>query len=92
MDDRLPMAKRLNAEKEHCIIVRFVPHGDPRKMLDITVALVPDKNPQGRTVWNVWHRWGSKEKFLEQFNKIWEFPRQINPATTPPELKIEDYD
>ena len=92
VDDRLPTSKRLHVEKEHCIIVRFIPHGDPRKILDITVALVPDKNPEGQTGWNVWHRWGSKEKFIEQFNKIWEFPRQMSPATTPPLMKIEDFD
>lgn len=92
VDDRLPVSKRLRVEKEHCIIVRFVPHGNPKKLLDITVALVPDKNPEGQTVWNVWHRWGSKEKFIEQFNKIWELPRQMSPATTPPLLKIEDCD
>lgn len=92
VDDRLPMSKRLRVEKEHCISVRFVPHGNPKKLLDITVALVPDKNPEGQTGWNVWHRWGSKEKFIEQFNKTWEFPRQMSPATTPPLLKMEDYD
>ena len=92
VDDRLPASKRLHVEEENCIIVRFVPHGNSQKLLDITVALVPDKNPEGQTVWNVWHRWGSKEKFIEQFNKIWELPRQMSPATTPPLLKIDDCD
>lgn len=92
VDDRLPMSKRFRVENEHSIIVRFVPHGNPRKILDITVALVPDKNPEGQTGWNVWHSWGSKEKFIEQFNKTWEFPRKMSPATTPPELKVEDFD
>ncbi len=73
VDGRLPMAKRLRVEKEQCIVVRFVPHGNPKKLLDITVVLVPDKNPEGQTEWNVWHRWGSKEKFVEQFNKTWGF-------------------
>lgn len=92
VDDRLPISKRMRVESEHSIIVRFVPHGNPRKILDITVALVPDKNPEGQTGWNAWHRWGSKEKFIEQFNKTWEFPRQMSPATTPPLLRIEDFD
>lgn len=75
VDDRLPMSKRMRVENERSIIVRFVPHGNPGKLLDITVALVPDKNPEGQTSWNVWHFWGSKEKFIEQFDKIWELPR-----------------
>lgn len=92
VDDRLPMSKRMRVESEHSIIVRFVPHGNPRKILDITVVLVPDKNPAGQTGWNVWHRWESKEKFIEQFNKTWELHRQMSPAAAPPLLRIEDFD
>lgn len=43
MDDRLPMSKRMRVEHERSITVRFVPHGNPRKILDITVVLVPEK-------------------------------------------------
>jgi len=92
VDDRLPMSKRFSEESKHSIIVRFVPHGNPRKILDITVVLVPDKNPEGQTGWNVWHHSGSKEEFIEQFNKGWELPRAMSPATTPPVLRIEDFD
>ena len=92
VDDRLPMSKRMRVVSEHSIIVRFVPHGNPRKILDITVVLVPDKNPEGQNGWNAWHRYGSKEKFIEQFNKTWEFPRKMSPAATPPLLRIEDFD
>ena len=92
VDNRLPMSKRMRVESEKSIIVRFVPHGNARKMLDITVVLVPDKNPEGQTGWNVWHRYGSKEAFIEQFNKTWELPRKMSPATTPPLLKTEDFD
>ena len=92
VDDRLPRSKRFSEESKNSIIVRFVPHGNPRKILDITVVLVPDKNPEGQTGWNVWHHYGSKEKFIEQFNKGWELPRAMSPATTPPVLRIEDFD
>ena len=92
VDDRLPRSKRFSEESKHSIIVRFVPHGNPRKILDITVVLVPDKNPEGQTGWNVWHHSGSKEEFIEQFNKGWELPRAMSPATTPPVLRIEDFD
>lgn len=92
VDDRLPMSKRFRMECERSIIVRFIPHGNPRKMLDITVVLVPDKNPEGQTGWNAWHRYGSKEKFIEQFNKSWELLRKMSPAATPPLLRVEDFD
>lgn len=94
VDDRLPMSKRMRVESERSIIVRFVPHGNATKLLDITVALVPDKNPEGQTGWNVWHRWGSKEKFIEQFNAIWDKHRawSPNPNTCPPILREEDFD
>lgn len=72
VDDRLPMSKRMRAENEHSIIVRFIPHGNHRKILDITVVLVPDKNPEGQTGWNVWHHWGSKKAFIDHYNAAWE--------------------
>ena len=71
VDDRLPLSKRMRVASEHSINVRFVPHGYPRKMLDITVVLVPDKNPEGQTGWNVWHRFGSKKAFVDYHNKTW---------------------
>ena len=88
------MSKQMRVENERSIIVRFVPHGNPGKLLDITVALVPDKNPEGQTSWNVWHFWGSKEKFIEQFNAIWDKHRawSPNPNTCPPILREEDFD
>ena len=93
VDDRLPILKRMCVESERSIIVRFVPHGNPRKILDITVVLVPDKNPKGQTGWNVWHHYGSKEKFIEQFNKTWQSPGKMSPAANrPPLLRIEDFD
>lgn len=71
VDDRLPMMKRMRVESEHSIIVRFVPHGDPRKILDITVVLVPDKNLEGQTGWNAWYPFGSKKAFMEHHNRTW---------------------
>lgn len=87
----LPPMKQLRANCENSIIVRFVPHGDPRKILDITVALVPDKHPEGQTGWNVWHRWGSKAAFIAHFNE-----RESHWAWAPeaclPILREEDFD
>ena len=94
VDDRLSMSKRLRAMSEKSIIVRFVPHGNHRKILDITVVLVPDKNPEGQTGWNVWHGWGSKKAFIEHYNAIWDKHRdqRSDPNALPPILKEEDFD
>lgn len=91
-DDRLPVSKSLQVKNENSIVVRFIPHGNHRKILDITVALVPDENPWGQTGWNVWHHHGSKEEFIEEYNKTWEFLRESDPANAPLLLKIEDFD
>lgn len=88
VDDRLPASKRMRAEREREISVRFKPHGDSRKMLDITVVLVPDKNPQGQTGWNVWHQFGSKEAYLKMHNNTWSKYPNCEDAL----LKEEDYD
>ena len=92
VDPRLPMSKQLRATLDQSIIVRFVPHGNPRKILDVTVVLVPDKNHEGQTGWTVWHRWGSKEKFIAQFNESWDAHRKWAPDACPPVLRIEDFD
>ena len=64
VDERLPPSKQLEVVYERSITVRFVPHGNPRKILDITVVLVPDQNPEGLFGWNVWKEWGSKKAFI----------------------------
>lgn len=94
VDDRLPIIKKFDAESERRIVVRFVPHGNPRKILDITVVLVPDKNPEGQTWWNVWHRWGTKKAYIDDYNKTWGGirMRSSGPINSPPILKEEDFD
>ena len=95
VDERLPFMKRMRMMMDgHEIVVRFVPHGDPRKILDITVVLVPDKNHGGQTGWNVWHSFGSKEAFLEFHNDsemhYWgRFPTE---QQRPKLMKREDFD
>ena len=88
--DRAPIMK----QKERSIYINFTPVGNPRKMLDITVAFVPDQNPLGQTGWNIWHAHGSKKAFIEYHNKIWKRVRAIetNPDSCLPLLKEEDFD
>lgn len=88
VDDRIPTAKRMRMESEQEITVRFVPQGDPRKMLDITVVIVPDKNPAGQTGWNVWYQFGSKKAFIQFYNKTWS----KHPNCEHLLLREEDYD
>ena len=81
-------------QAERSIHINFTPVGNPRKMLDVTVVFMPDKNPGGQTGWNVWHRCGSKKAFIEQFNVTWSKNRtwSSNPNACPPILKEEDFD
>lgn len=94
VDDGLPMSKQMRVASERSIIVRFVPHGNARKILDITVVLVPDKNPEGQTGWNVWHHWGSKKAFIDQYNAAWEKNWSWSSELTENRdvLKEEDFD
>ena len=79
-DERLPIKKQMDMEMDREIVVRFVPQGNPRKTLDITVILQPDKNPEGQTGWNVWQFWDSKEAFLDWHN---ENQRQMKKKVPP---------
>lgn len=88
VDERLPARKRIEAEFERSFVVRFVPHGNPRKILDITVVLVPDKNPAGQTGWNVWHSSGSKAAYIERYNRNWGMHTPVKTQM----LRIEDFD
>lgn len=75
VDERRSPSKQLEEIYERSITVRFVPHGSPRKILDITVVLVPDRNPEGQYGWNVWKKWGFKETLIKQLNRIWDGSR-----------------
>jgi len=94
VSNSVPKDKRSLMEMEQRITVSFVPHGNPRKTLDITVVLVPDGNPQGKAVWNVWKLSGSKKAFIEHHNKVWKSIRAIepDPDSCLPLLNEEDFD
>lgn len=93
VDERLPIGKQMRMNLEREIIVRFIPRGDRRKCLDIAVVLVPDKNFEGQVGWNVWQDFGSKEAYIDQYNKGWAVHRSFAPpGTLPPVLRREDYD
>ncbi len=85
IDERLPKAVREELEFTRSVGIRFTPHGNKRKLLDITVQFIPDENPEGRTEWNVWRQFGSKENFIKEYNK-----RFVGAVQVP--LRIEDFD
>lgn len=92
VDERLPIGKQMHMNFEREITVRFIPRGDRRKCLDITVVLVPDKNLEGQVGWNVWHGFGSKEAYIDWYNDSWATHRSYAPGVLPPVLRREDYD
>ncbi len=93
VDERLPEMKKWRMQSDREIYVRFIPHGNPRKVLDIAVVFVPDKNPEGQVGWVVWQYSGSKEAYIDQFNKGWAGHRKFAPPEAlPPVLHREDFD
>ena len=90
---RMKPEKRYQLERERIRTISFVPHGNPRKMLDITVVLIPDGNPDNQAQWNIWHQHGSKEAFIKWHNKMWKMIGAIetDPNQVLPLLKLEDF-
>lgn len=91
---RLKREKRWELMVERGIYLEFVPRGDSRKTLDITVTVVPDQNPEGQIQWNVWKPWGSKGAFIVHHNKTWKRVRAFEEDESQclPLLKEEDFD
>ena len=57
------------------------------------MVFVPDKNPEGQTGWVVWQYSGSKEAYIDQFNRGWVSHRSFAPPEAlPPVLRREDFD
>lgn len=91
---RMHKDKRRVMEYERRITVAFTPEGNPRKRLDITLVFMPDKNPQGGTQCNIWSKHGSKQAFIEHYNKIVKRVRAIEGCAddSMPYLQEEDFD
>lgn len=95
VDERLPEGKKFRLRLDREIYVRFIPHGNPRKLLDIAVVFVPDKNPAGQVGWIVWQYSGSKEAYIEERNKSGLEYYAKNRSKGYPEPKLlnrEDFD
>lgn len=65
----LPLEKRIDEEFNRSFGVRFTPHGNPRKLLDIKIHLLPLENPKGQCVWYVYRFRNTKSEYIEWFNE-----------------------
>ena len=72
--NELLKSKQITADREYGITIAFIPHGNRRKSLDITVSFIPDENPEGQVSWNVWKRFGSKEAFFKNNKQFAQLP------------------
>lgn len=93
VDDRLPPRKLFDKRHENSVTVRFIPHGNPRKILNITVVLMPDKNPDGLFSWNVLDHYSSKAELIARYNDgQYMFLELRDPDYVPDLLHEEDFD
>ncbi|MGN0595257.1 MAG: hypothetical protein ACI4I6_08865 [Hominimerdicola sp.] len=75
VDNSLPYNVFSDKEFKHEIGVRFTPVGNPRKMLDIMVALVPLSNfkMEACAEWYVWMHYKSKADYIKSHNESWKW-------------------
>ncbi|MBQ7612384.1 MAG: hypothetical protein IJU92_04850 [Spirochaetaceae bacterium] len=90
--DGLPPLRKVDEEMKRNFSVSFIPEGNPRKVLDITVHFIPLKNREGQCVWCAWLFDGTKRAFIEQYNKHWSEVTKDHKSTNIKQLNIEDYD
>lgn len=90
---RMTWKKRSELELRRMRKLTFVPHGDPRKMLDVTIVIIPDGFPENRFAWNIWKPYGSKEELIKFHNDINKRILRFtgNPDDCLPLLKKADY-
>ena len=65
----LPPSKYQSECFRRCISLRYTPQGDPRKVLDIELNVIPQKAPEGGIHFCVWKPYGSKEAYIEARNE-----------------------
>ncbi len=70
VSESIPWMKRTWLAFEREIGVRFTPVGNPRKVLDITVAIYPLENPHGLVSWCVYAGFGTKRRYIEKHNAM----------------------
>ena len=70
VSDSLPPQVKMKKEFARSFGIRYVPKGNKRKFLDITVIFAPLSNfDQGQCGWRVWSRAGSKRDYIREHNQ-----------------------
>ena len=70
VSDGLPPQVKMKKEFARSFGIRYVPNGNKRKFLDITVVFAPLSNfEKGQCAWRVWSRAGSKRDFIREKNQ-----------------------
>ena len=67
--DQLPKSEKSKLLFERSFSVKFTPRGNRKMMLDITIEFIPDANPQGKAVWNIWSGYETKKKYIQKYNR-----------------------
>ena len=70
VNPNLPIMKLGDMESKRSFGVRFTPHGNKRKFIDIRVHLIPLAHPQGQYCWYVWEDYPSKAAYIEDYNAM----------------------
>ena len=89
VDDRLSEIKQARQELERQISVRFIPRGKPINLYDLKIAIVPDKNPAGMSVYSLSYFYKSKKSFIDSYNQK---AKEVNHLIAEhPDSLISDY-
>ncbi len=93
VSENVPLMKRMDLEFKKSFGVRFTPKGNPRKVLDIRVILIPLENKMdGQVSWYVWRGHASKAAYIEQHNEYRYSMYGIQQVAYKDLLHAEDYD
>ena len=94
VSESLPPNVQADKEYLRSFGVRYTPHGDRRKFLDIAVTFVPLSNAlAGQCTWRVWGRHSSKREYIEQHNESWaRFSNDYKLSSSNMMLDPNDYD
>ncbi len=86
VDPSVPTMKKMQLEYEKEFGVRFFVSGNPRKLLDVKVSIIPLENYQdGSDTWFVYRYAKSKRAYIEDNNRTWRYDSEM-------QLDPDDFD
>lgn len=74
VNPNLSLMRQEDLEWKRMFGVRFTVQGNPRKLLDVKVFIIPLEkyDSEAAACWYVWKTYGSKEKYIESHNRTWK--------------------